>query len=117
MSASAVLPEPRAPMMATSPGLSGITGVVIHGRINDFDSRDHLRWCCRCRRFGTDMRAATRIDAPLAESIKLQPTLDPGEPVSERRCDVIELVGVTSMQAGLQPAVSNSHFIGGKIPL
>src|SRR5262249_29854270 len=31
MSASAVLPDPRAPMMATRPGLMGMTGVVIHG--------------------------------------------------------------------------------------
>src|ERR1700730_6311419 len=39
MSASAVFPEPRAPMMATKPGLSGITGVAAHGalRISIFE--------------------------------------------------------------------------------
>src|SRR3546814_6286185 len=31
MSASAVLPEPRAPMIATRPGLSGMVDVFIHG--------------------------------------------------------------------------------------
>lgn len=63
------------------------------------------------------MRAAARIDARLAQSIELQPTLDPGEPVSEGRSDIVEFVCVTPVQTGFQAAVSGSHFIRGKIPL
>lgn len=106
MSARAVFPEPRAPMMATNPGLSGTAGVVIHG---DSRTRTSEITCERsCRRGGSDtnMRTAAGVDARLAEGIELQPTFDPGKAVSERRRYVFQLVCVTSVQAGLQPTVS-----------
>jgi hypothetical protein len=63
------------------------------------------------------MRASAGIDARLPQRIELQPALDPGEAVSERRSHVVELVRVASVKAGLQPSVPCTDFIGAEIPL
>ena len=116
MSANAVLPEPRAPMMATSPGLSGMTGVVVQWRVKDLDSEITCDGVADAGGSAPTCARPLRIDACLPQSIELQPALDPGEAVSERRGNVVELVRVTPVQAGLQPAVSGSDFTGAKIP-
>ena len=63
------------------------------------------------------MSAAARIDACLPQRIELQPALDPGETVSEWRRDIVEPVRVAPVQAGFQPSVPSTDFIGTKIPL
>ena len=53
----------------------------------------------------------------LSQRVEFQPTLDPREPVAERHCDIVQLVGVAAVQAGLQAAKSGADFLRAQIPL
>jgi hypothetical protein len=108
-STRAVLPDPRAPMIATRQGLSGI-GRGSPVRTVDPDVRDDLRRCYRSRRQLTDIGAALRVDARLTEGIEFERPLDPRISVVDGLAHGFLIVGIASMKAGLATIISHAQL-------
>ena len=117
-SAKAVLPDPRAPMMATRPGLRAyFGGGMAQLRVVYPDVRYDLRRHGRARRLLAYKRAALRVDAGLTESIEHQVALDPREAIIGRLAYGLLVMGVAPMETGLAPVVSCAQLLDCRAPL
>ena len=107
-SARAVLPDPRAPMMATRPGLRGMSGVVAQSASSILDVRDDLRRHGRSRRLLADIGAALGIDASLAERIEFEPALDPREAISDGYATSLSLCASLPCRQGFSRRIARA---------
>lgn len=103
-SVRAVLPDPRAPMIGTRPGLSGMSGVTAQ-------SASSILICemtCDGIADGSglaDIGAAIGVDAGLAEGIELECALDPRKVIVDGLAHRFLVVVVTlPWRHGLQPS-------------